>query len=304
MQSNVGSISCTMSQPSFTLESENGIVEVGTLVSVGEGTISAASPSVSNRGFNGFEYGYSLEDDNAKDSSNKAVYAAVKTAAALSTDNYTLERKYSGFVGMSPATATPSVDASTIKVSAEQAMVGEGTCTVTLTTTGPSASITFDAMHSYYACSNVGNTHNSEGVYAMTPTKDEATKTSNNASNSRSRSITGKRYAYTGAVPSGFVADSQSVRLLTRNANSAATLTAMTAPAGNTQVIIAFPSSWGSLDAVYDNNALGAPVTGNFILTDGIKVEGANGYTAADYKVYVYTSGVVLGAIDYSIVIK
>lgn len=301
---NEGSISCTMSQPSFTLESENGTVEVGTLVSVGEGTISAASPSVSNRGFNGFEYGYSFEDDNAKDSSNKAIYAAVKTAATLSTDNYTLERKYSGFVGMSPATATPSVDASTVKVSAEQAMVGEGTCTVTLTTTGPSASITFDAMPSYYACSNVGNTHNADGVYAMTPTKDEATKTSNKASNSRSRNITGKRYAYTGAVPSGFVADSQSVRLLTRNANSAATLTAMTAPAGNTQVIIAFPSSWGSLDAVYDNNALGAPVTGNFILTDGIKVEGANGYTAADYKVYVYTSGVVLGAIDYSIVIK
>ena len=87
-------------------------------------------------------------------------------------------------------------------------------------------------------------------------------------------------------------------------ANSAATLTKVTAPAGNTQVIIAFPSSWGSLNAVYDNNALGAPITDNFILTDGVKVEGANGYTAVDYKVYVYTSGVVLGAIDYTVVVK
>lgn len=301
---NEGSISCSMSQPAFTLESEDGTVEVGTLVNVGEATISAASPSVSNRGFTGFDYGYSFEDDNAKDSSNTYVHAPVKTAAALSADNYTLERTYSGFVGMSPASATPSVDASAVSIPAETAMVGEGTCTVTLTATGPSASITFDSMPSYYACSNVGNTHNTEGVYAETPAKEEATKSSSAATSSRSRKITGKRYAYTGAVESGFFADSTNIRLLTRNANSAATLTKVTAPAGNTQVIIAFPSSWGSLNAVYDNNALGAPITDNFILTDGVQVEGANGYTPVDYKVYVYTSGVVLGAIDYTVVVK
>ena len=302
---NEGSISCSMAQPSFTLESENGTVEVGTLVNVGEGTISAASSSVSNRGYTGLEYGYSNENDNERDSSNKYVNAAVKTAAALSSDNYTLERTYSGFVGMSTTTATPSTSASAVKVAAEQAMVGEGTCTVTLTTTGPSASITFHSMPSYYACSNVGNTKDAEGVaYAEMPTRDESTKTSSAATNNRSRKITGKRYAYTGAVTEGFVANSANVRLLTRNANSAATLTSVTASAGNTQVIIAFPSAWGSLKEVKDNNALGSPITDNFVLTDNVKVEGANGYTAVDYKVYVYTSGVVLGAIDYTVTIK
>lgn len=300
-----GNITCSMPQPSFTLEGENTVVEVGTLVNVGEGTISAASPSVTKRGFTGFTYGYSADNDNTKDSSNDAVYASKKVNEALSADNYTLERKYSGFVGMSTTTATPSTSAAAVKVAAEQAMVGEGTCTVTLNATGPSASITFDAMPSYFACSNVGNTKNAEGVvYAQTPAKDEYYKASDAASNSRSRTITGKRYAYTGAVTEGFVANSASVRNLTMNSNSASALTSVTAPAGNTQVIIAFPSSWGSLTEVKDNNALGAPLTDNFVLTDNVKVEGANGFTVADYKVYVYTSGVVLGAVDYTVTVK
>ena len=78
----------------------------------------------------------------------------------------------------------------------------------------------------------------------------------------------------------------------------------MTASEGNTQIIIAFPKTWGSLSEVKDNNALGAVITDKFKLTDNVKVEGANGFAAIDYKVYVYTSGVVLGAIDYSIIIK
>lgn len=302
---NEGSISCSMAQPSFSLEGENSTVEVGTLVTVGQGTISAASPSVSKRGYTGISYGYADANDNQKDSSNTSIDAPVTVAAALGADNYTLERTYSGFVGMSTTTATPSTTASAVTVPTEQAMVGEGECKVVLTAAGPDASVTFGSTPVYYACSNVGNTKNAEGVaYAELPAKDSATKTSSKASNSRTRKITGKRYAYTGAAAAGFVPNSTNVRVLTRNANSAAGLTSVTAGAGNTQVIIAFPTTWGSLNEVKDNKALGAVITDNFILTDNVKVEGANGFTAVDYKVYVYTSGVALGEIDYTVTVK
>ena len=123
-------------------------------------------------------------------------------------------------------------------------------------------------------------------------------------SNSKDYTVTGVRYAFTGAVPSGFVADSANVRNLTKNGYSKSALTKMTTSEGNMQIIIAFPKTWGSLSEVKDNNALGAVITDKFKLTDNVKVEGANGFTAIDYKVYVYTSGVTLGAIDYSIIIQ
>jgi hypothetical protein len=49
---------------------------------------------------------------------------------------------------------------------------------------------------------------------------------------------------------------------------------------------------------------MSAEITGTFILTDNVPVEGANGFTAVNYKVYVYTSNVVLGAINYAITIE
>ena len=69
------------------------------------------------------------------------------------------------------------------------------------------------------------------------------------------------------------------------------------------QISRAFKQLDNIIKAVADTGAFGTDIVGSFV-NNTVAVEGANGYTAADYKVYVYTSGVVLGAIDYTVVVK
>lgn len=302
-----GSVSVSFSQPSFSLGSENTTVEVGTEVTVGKATISAASTSATTRGWSGLDYGYSIADDNSKDSSDTFANATVKTAAALSADNYTMSRSFSGFVNSAnlSSSATASTDASAVSLDAMDVMVGEGACTVTVSATCPGASVTYNEIPERYACSNLGKTHNAQGeVYLKLDTKAEALKTCGSVSKSRERKLTGARYSYVGAVAGNFQATSAGVRALTKKASTKGATNSVTAGENMTQVIIAFPSSWGKLQQVKDNNSLGAVITDNFVLTDNVMVEGANGYTAAAYKVYVYTSDVKLGAIDYTVSIS
>ena len=297
---NDGSISVSINKPTFSLGSENTTVEVGTKVIAGACTIDSATMSTSNRGWVDVDYGYTTELDGEKVDST-SINAAVKTAAALSADNYTLTRTYTGFVNAASKTetATASTTSSSVKLNAQEVQVAEGECTVTATVGGPSASITFDAMPQYWACSNTGTTSD-EHILA---TKAEATKTSSKASNSRTRKVTGARYAYSGAVASNFQVTSAGVRALTKGTSTKGSMTSVKADAGSTQVIIAFPATWGSLTKVIDNGNMFANITDAFTLHENIMVEGANQYTAANYKVYVYTSDVVLGEIDYAITI-
>lgn len=297
---NDGSISVSINKPTFSLGSENSTVEVGTKVVVGATTISAATMSVENRGWVDVDYGYATALDGEKVDAT-SINASVKTAAALSSDNYTLTRTYTGFVDAANKTenATASVNADDVKLNATEVMVQEGECTVTATVSGPSSSITFDSMPLYYACSNTGTTSEEHTLEA----KGEATKTSSKASNNRSRKVTGARYAYSGAVASNFQVTSAGVRALTKGTYSKGSMTSVKAAGGNTQVIIAFPATWGSLTKVIDNGNMFANITDAFTLHENVMVEGANQYTPANYKVYVYTSDVVLGEIDYSITI-
>ena len=298
---NDGSISVSISKPSFTLGSENTTVEVGTKVIAGTTTISTATMSTTNRGWVDVDYGYATELNGEKVNST-SINATIKTDAALSADNYTLSRTYSGFVNAASKneTAEASTTAASVQLNPVEVMVAEGECTVTATVGGPSASITFNATPQYCACSNTGETSNEHILEA----KAEATKTSAKATNSVTKKVTGARYSYVGAVAGNFQATSAGVRELTKKANSKSATNSVTAGANMTQVIIAFPTSWGSLKQVKDNNSLGAVITDNFVLTDNVMVEGANGYTAAAYKVYVYTSDVRLGAIDYTVTIS
>lgn len=75
-------------------------------------------------------------------------------------------------------------------------------------------------------------------------------------------------------------------------------------PEGANQVIIAFPSSANlSLESVIDTGAFNIEVYDIFE-KEVVPVEGANGYTAIDYDVYVYTPDVSLGANKYKVTIS
>ena len=182
-----GTVSAAITAPSFTLSSTN-LVEVGATVTIGKTTLSAATMSTTARTYSGFTYGYSSTNDNTKDSSNTTITVNASNAA-LNSVNYTMKRTTNGSVENATANTNPAqvtLDSRTFKAI-------EGTNTVKVDITGPTANATFASMPVYYACSNLGKTSEEHKSVA----KDTITKTSSTPSNSKTLNVTGVYPYYT-----------------------------------------------------------------------------------------------------------
>lgn len=297
-----GTVASSIAKPTFTLTKDgndvSGTVEIGTKVVLSDITMGAATPSISkNRTYSGFTYGYSADNDNTQDSSNTSITASVDKAAALNEGNYTMSRDYTGFNGAKDDSATANADASQVKLTGAELVVGDGTNKVKVTVGGPTASATFATMPVYYACSNLKKTKDavkdSEGQY-KSEEKSANTVTSNNASNNKELSVTGKRYMFWGAHAEHKTLDSAIIR---EHANGGAvstqakTVTITIPESGVNQFYVALPSG-RTLTKVY-NTAAGeqfGEVTDSFT-SSTIAVEGAEGYTSANYTVWTFNSG-------------
>lgn len=182
-----GTVSAAITAPSFTLSSTN-LVEVGATVTIGKTTLSVATMSTTARTYSGFTYGYSSTNDNTKDSSNTTITVNASNAA-LNSVNYTMKRTTNGSVENATANTNPAqvtLDSKTFKAI-------EGTNTVKVDITGPTANATFASMPVYYACSNLGKTSEEHKSVA----KDAITKTSSTPSNSKTLNVTGVYPYYT-----------------------------------------------------------------------------------------------------------
>lgn len=182
-----GTVSAAITAPSFTLSSTN-LVEVGATVTIGKTTLSVATMSTTARTYSGFTYGYSSANDNTKDSSNTTITVNASNAA-LNSVNYTMKRTTNGSVENAAANTNPAqvtLDSKTFKAI-------EGTNTVKVDITGPTANATFASMPVYYACSNLGKTSEEHKSVA----KDTVTKTSSTPSNSKTLNVTGVYPYYT-----------------------------------------------------------------------------------------------------------
>ena len=182
-----GTVSAAIAAPSFTL-SNTGLVEVGATVTIGKTTLSVASMCTTARTYSGFTYGYSSTNDNTKDSSNTTITVNASNAA-LNSVNYTMKRTTNGSVENATANTNPAqvtLDSKTFKAI-------EGTNTVKVDITGPTANATFASMPVYYACSNLGKTSEEHKSVA----KDTITKTSSTPSNSKTLNVTGVYPYYT-----------------------------------------------------------------------------------------------------------
>lgn len=182
-----GTVSAAIAAPSFTLSNTN-LVEVGATVTIGKTTLSAATMSTTARTYSGFTYGYSSANDNTKDSSNTTITVNASNAA-LNSVNYTMKRTTNGSVENAAANTDPAqvtLDSKTFKAI-------EGTNTVKVDITGPTANATFASMPVYYACSNLGKTSEEHKSVA----KDTVTKTSATPSNSKTLNVTGVYPYYT-----------------------------------------------------------------------------------------------------------
>lgn len=182
-----GTVSAAIAAPSFTL-SNTGLVEVGATVTIRKTTLPTATMSTTARTYSGFTYGYSSTNDNTKDSSNTTITVNASNAA-LNSVNYTMKRTTNGSV----ENATANTDPTQVTLDSKTFKAIEGTNTVKVDITGPTANATFTSMPVYYACSNLGKTseeHKSEA-------KDTVTKTSTTPSNSKTLNVTGVYPYYT-----------------------------------------------------------------------------------------------------------
>lgn len=182
-----GTVSAAIAAPSFTL-SNTGLVEVGATVTIGKTTLSAATMSTTARIYSGFTYGYSSSNDNTKDSSNTTITVNASNVA-LNSVNYTMKRTTNGSV----ENATANTNHAQVTLDSKTFKAIEGTNTVKVDITGPTANATFASMPVYYACSNLGKTNEEH----KTEPKDTTTKTSTIPSNSKTLNVTGVYPYYT-----------------------------------------------------------------------------------------------------------
>lgn len=182
-----GTVSAAIAAPSFTL-SNTGLVEVGATVTIGKTTLSAATMSTTARTYSGFTYGYSSSNDNTKDSSNTTITVNASNVA-LNSVNYTMKRTTNGSV----ENATANTNHAQVTLDSKTFKAIEGTNTVKVDITGPTANATFASMPVYYACSNLGKTNEEH----KTEPKDTTTKTSTIPSNSKTLKVTGVYPYYT-----------------------------------------------------------------------------------------------------------
>lgn len=182
-----GTVSAAIAAPSFTL-SNTGLVEVGATVTIGKTTLSAATMSTTARTYSGFTYGYSSSNDNTKDSSNTTITVNASNVA-LNSVNYTMKRTTNGSV----ENATANTNHAQVTLYSKTFKAIEGTNTVKVDITGPTANATFVSMPVYYACSNLGKTNKEH----KTEPKYTTTKTSTIPSNSKTLNVTGVYPYYT-----------------------------------------------------------------------------------------------------------
>lgn len=119
-----------------------------------------------------------------------------------------------------------------------------------------------------------------------------------------SQSFVGVRHMFYGVVKSAdFALDSAHIRSLKHEAAAKKTISTFTAGDGALKVVVACPAGY-NVTKVTLPSAMGADATADFVKQGGtVQVEGAEGYTAAAYSVWVFEPASIPSTQSYSIVI-
>ena len=289
-------LTSSFAAPSFTLTNSDKIVEVGTGATVSEEKGYEPIANKTSRTYSGFTNGYATEVGGTVTSGNPSSVGI--TEVSLNEGTFKLTRTYSGF-GLSGddliASSENAVAANCSIAEDSTLVVAEGENKVTFKMEGPGHSGKAVSSPAYYYASNLGNTVAAKVVAA----KDERTFDIETATaGSATLTVTGARYMFWGSHADYETLDSAKIRAHANGgtAASAAQTVEITIPeSGVKQFYVALPSG-RSLTKIY-NTAAGesfGDITASFTVDTTpitVSVEGANGYTAADYTVYYFNSG-------------
>ena len=97
--------------------------------------------------------------------------------------------------------------------------------------------------------------------------------------------ITGFRNSFYGSMAEKTDVNSAAIRKLTAKVLSNGSTFKVSIPEGAMRVIVAYPATLRDVTSIKDVNGLNAEISSGFTQST-VAVEGANGYTAIDYKVY------------------
>lgn len=153
---------------------------------------------------------------------------------------------------------------------------------------------------------SVSITHN-EGVVPKTNLGNDYTAgkiTAGTKTATATQTLVGVRHMFYGVVKTdGFVLDSANIRSLKHEAASKNTIATFTAGEGAKKVVVACPSGY-NVSKVTLPSAMGADATKDFVKqTNTVNVEGAEGFTAVPYNVWVFEPASIPSTQSYSIVI-
>lgn len=190
--------------PSLSATTKTGsLVEIGDTITVAKITANAVTyGGTTTTSVSGFTYGYSATDDNIRDSSNKSVFVNRGTPTANSNEKYsmTITNNFGATVPTITSSATPSEVTCKSSTNTNIAFTGtaiKGLNTVNVSETGVGSKATVPPLQSYFACSNVGNTHKSDGSTITSKSVESKTLSVNAPTNSDSASLTGVYRLYT-----------------------------------------------------------------------------------------------------------
>ena len=131
----------------------------------------------------------------------------------------------------------------------------------------------------------------------------EAGKIAAGTKTATSSGIKGVRYMFYGALKSDAVLDSNVIRGLKHEAADKKTINTFGAGAGAVKVVIACPAGY-NVTKVLMPSAMNADATANFVRQAGtVNVEGAEGYTAVPYTIWVYQPAAIDSTETYAVTI-
>ena len=281
-----GKIDTTIAQPSFTLTNSDKTVEVGTVCTLSEATLSTVSNATTARTCSEFTYGYASALDGAITKTKKISIDA--SNIGVNGDNYTMSRDFTGFANTDDS-ATPSTNAADVKLSSVECVVVEGDNKVKISVSGPKGTCQFAEMPQYYVVSNIGT----QSAEHLSPSKELATINEDTTpTNNKELKVTGAYKYFLGySEKTAFNQfDSASVRALTTKSGNitkdgTTTIIAENAPitSNGKSIVIACPSKY-KLATI--SNGVGADILANFSSVGEVDV--TTGSIVTKYKVYVY----------------
>lgn len=201
-------------------------------------------------------------------------------SASLSAGSYT----YGPATGVVAGTVTASFDGKTKEgaTGTFENVVADGTKKLTVSITHNEGAV---------PKTNLGNAYAAGKIAAGTKTAEA------------SQTLVGVRHMFYGPMTTDAELNSENIRKLTHEVASKKTISTFGAGAGAVKVVVAVPANM-SVKKVLMPSAMNADATASFVKQAGsIQVEGAEGFTAAAYNVWVYKPASIDSSETYAVTI-